>query len=158
MSDLNAVLRGDVGAWQGLGDEVSDDDLAAIGGGPSAGPGEGRLSGMPVRFRGYDGPLGPLLAWFDDDDHAFLLWADRPPLERPSAEILADLGEPGKRLTDMPSRFPGTVQWLWPDRGLAAYVREDGEIRALALFRPTTAEYYEQWLGASEGPPYRPYR
>jgi hypothetical protein len=158
VSDLQAVLRGDVASWHGLGDAVADEDLAAIAG-PGAGPGEGRLSGMPVRFRSYDGPLGPLQAWFDDDDHVFLLWADRPPLERASAEILAALGEPGKRLTDKPSRFPGTVQWVWADRGLVAYVRDpEDEIRALGLFRPTTTEYYEQWLGASEGLPYRPWR
>ncbi len=158
MSSLDAALRGDLESWQGLPDDVNDEQLAGLAN-RAAGPGEGRLSGMAVRFRDYEGPLGPLTAWFDDDDRVFLLWADRPPLEPDSAAILDALGEPEKRLTDRPSRFPGTVQWVWAARGLTAYVSEpEREIRALALFRPGTLSFYERWLGASEGVPYRPRR
>ena len=155
---LEAALRGDLAVWRGLPDDLDDDALAAVAG-PGEGPSAGRLSGMPVRVREDRGTLGRLRAWFDDDDRAFLIWADAPPFGRPAGEILDELSEPEKRLTDRPSRFPGTVQWVWAERGLTAYVAEDEhDIRALALFRPGTVAFYEQWLGAGEGPPYRPRR
>ena len=155
---LEAALRGELVAWKGLPDDLDDAGLATVAG-PGSGPQAGRLSGMPVQAREYRGPLGRMLAWFDDDDRVFLIWADKPPFARPAGEILDALGEPEKRLTDRPSRFPGTVQWVWADRGLTAYVAEDEhDIRALALFRPGTVAFYEQWLGAGEGVPYRPRR
>jgi hypothetical protein len=161
-AQIAAALRGDLAEWRGLADDVTPGDLSALSEseGPAAGP--GRLSGMPVRFRHYDGPLGPVTAWFDDDDRAFLLWADRPPLHDGGAALLRTLGEPGARLDDNPSRFPGTTQWVWPDRGVALYVRRadaptgSDPVRAMALFRPSALDFYTSWLGADEGPPYLP--
>ena len=161
---LADALRGDLAGWRGLGDDVTPDALSALSQTQGPAAGTGRLSGMPVRFRHYDGPLGPIRAWFDDNDLAFLLWADRPSLVAGGAAVLEALGEPEARLDDAPSRFPGTTQWVWPDRGVTLYVQRadaptgSDPVRALALFRPGTLDFYTAWLGADEGPPYLPRR
>jgi hypothetical protein len=159
---LADALRGDLEGWSGLGDDVTPETLSALAESEGPAAGTGRLSGMPVRFRHYDGPLGPVTAWFDDHDLAFLLWADRPLLVQGGAAALEALGEPEARLDDSPSRFPGTTQWVWPGRGVTLYVQRadaptgSNPVRALALFRPGTLDFYTAWLGADEGPPYLP--
>ncbi len=154
---LTRAIRGDFGDWQGLPEGTMPDDFAALseGAGP---PGEGRLAGISAEFRDYPGHPGLLRAWFNDAGAAFLVWADQPALDRDSADVLAELGRPDARLENAPSRIPGTVQWVWADRGVTAYVGDDGTIRGFALFAPATVDYYESWLGGHEGVPYRPYR
>lgn len=147
---LRRVLAGDLDGWRGLPPQTDSADLAAVSQGE--GPlGQGRISGMATPFRDYPGHPGLLRGFFDDDDHVYLLWADWPPGEA----ALEQLGEPEARLEDVASRRPGTVQWVWGDRGTTAYVGSDG-VRGLALFAPTSAEYYRAALGGTEGVPYRP--
>jgi hypothetical protein len=152
---LRKALRGELAGWRGLPEDCTPADLEALSSGGGE-PGAGRLSGMPVTFRDYEGHPGLLRVWFDDDDRAFLVWADHPALTRPSEQILSEMGEPDARLDDAPSRIPGAVQWVWASRGVTAYVDLFGDgIRGLALFRPGSVEYYRTWLGADEPLPYR---
>lgn len=149
---LRRVLSGDLDGWAGLPEGTEPADLAAVsqGEGPA---GQARLSGMATVFRDYAGHPGLLRAFFDDDDHAFLLWADWAPGE----DALEQLGEPEAKLEDIQSRRPGAVQWVWGACGVTAYVDGDGDsVRGLALFAPTSAEYYRAALGGTEGVPYRP--
>jgi hypothetical protein len=153
---LRRALRGELADWEGLPPGTLSADLEALSTGGGI-PGPGRLSGMPVIFREYEGHPGLLRAYFDDADEVFLVWADLPRLSRPSEEILAELGEPEGRLDRYESRIPGAFQWVWPGRGLTAYVDQFGDgIRGLALFRPVSLSYYEQWLGADVRPSYGP--
>jgi hypothetical protein len=154
---LARALRGDFGEWRGLPEGSTPDDFAALSGSEGSSR-QGRLGGIEAAIQDYPGHPGLLRVWLDDEGTAFLVWVDQPELARESAGVLAELGAPDARLENAPSRIPGTVQWVWADRGVVAYVSEDGTIRGLALFAPTTQKYYEEWLGGHEGVPYRPYR
>ena len=156
-SAIARALRGDFADWRGLPEGTMPDDFAALseGEGPS---GQGRLAGIPVRFRDYEGYPGLFRVWLDDEGAAFLVWVDRPELDRDSAEVLAELGPPEAKLDNAPSRIAATVQWVWGDRGVTAYVGDDGAIKGFAFFVPAPVEYYESWLGGHESVPYRPYR
>jgi hypothetical protein len=150
---LERALTGDLTGWAGLPDGTGPQELAALSDGESA-PGQGRIAGQPAVFRDYTGHPGPLRVFFDDAGEAFLVWADWPPGDG----ALAPLGPPEAVLDDDPSRFPGTVQHVWGQRGVTAYVADDGAVRALALFAPASTRYYRSSLGGTEGSPYRPRR
>jgi hypothetical protein len=156
-SVIAGALRGNFSGWQGLPEGTQPEELAALsdGEGPS---GRGRLAGIPVRFQDYTGHPGLLRTWLDDEGAVFLVWVDRPELDRDSAEVLSELGPPDARLESAPSRIPATVQWVWGARGVTAYVAPDESIKGFALFAPAPVDYYEAWLGGHEGVPYRPYR
>jgi hypothetical protein len=152
---LQAVLAGDPAGWEGLPDDCTPADFKALssGGGAAA---QGRLSGNPTELRDYQGHPGPLRVFFDDAPHAYLVRADWPQVGAGPA-LHTELGEPEARLIE-PARIPGTTQIVWAARGLTAYVTGSGEIRGLALYRPTSADYYRLALGGDDEVPYRPYR
>lgn len=154
---LRRVLAGDLSGWHGLPPSTDAEDFAAVseGGGVA---GEGRLSGMPTVFRDYTGHRGLLRVFFDDDDHAFLVWVDWAPSEADVGTAFAHFDPPDARLDDAPSRHPGTVQWVWGTRGVTAYVDGWNRVRGLALFAPASVEYYRFALGGGEDVPYRPRR
>ncbi len=150
---LADALAGNLHGWAGLPPGCTAADFDAVSDGESA-AGAGRLAGIPVAFRDFSRYPGLLRVFFNDDGHAFLIWADWPP----GGAGVAALGPPEVVLSDAPSRRPGTVQHFWGERGVAAYVAIDGSPRGLALFAPTPLQEYLANLGGNEGPPYRPRR
>jgi hypothetical protein len=154
---LERAMAGEIQAWRGLPDGVTDEDLSAFGsGGPARAT---RLSGMTVNARDYTAGRGLARAFFDDDEHAFLLWIDDP--FPPDQTVLppADLGPPEAELVGVGDRLSGSIQLVWASRGLTLFVSIGrGSILGLALYKPTDVSYYRTWLGASESTPYRPRR
>ena len=112
---------------------------------------------MTVNARDYTAGPGRARAFFDDDDHVFLLWIDEP---FPPDQIVlppADLGAPEAELVGVGDRLSGSMQLVWASRGLTLFVSVGQRaILGLALYKPTDVSYYRTWLGASESTPYRP--
>jgi len=152
---LRRAFAGDFEDWSGLPAGCTAEDFATLSSGESAN-GVGRISGLPTAFRDYAGHPGPLRVFFDDDDHAFLVWADWTPAGGNGTDALAVLGPLSTALNDLPSRRPGTTQHIWGSSGVVAYIAQDGSVRGLALFAPASPEYYSSLLGGNESPPYRP--
>jgi len=151
---LRQAFAGDFADWSGLPPGSTAEDFATLSSGETAN-GVGRISGLPCAFRDYSGHPGPLRVFFNDDDHAFLVWADWVPKGGKGTEVLDALGPPTATLDDLPSRM-GATQHIWSERGVVAYIAHDGSVCGLALFAPASPEYYSSWLGGNEGPPYRP--
>jgi len=152
---LERAMAGEIHGWRGLPDEVTNEDLSAFGGG---GPARAmRVSGMTVNARDYTAGPGRARAFFDDDDHVFLLWIDDP---FPPDQIVlppADLGAPEAELVGVGDRLSGSMQLVWASRGLTLFVSVGQRaILGFALYKPTDVSYYRTWLGASESTPYRP--
>jgi hypothetical protein len=152
---LERAMAGEIHGWRGLPDGVTHEDLAAFGGGGPAMA--ARLSGMTVSAHDYTTGAGRTRAFFDDDDHAFLLWIDDP--FPPDQTVLppADLGAPEAELVGVGDRLSGSMQLVWASRGLTLFVSIGRRaILGLALYKPTDVSYYRTWLGATESTPYRP--
>lgn len=145
--------------WHGL-PRCSADELGRAWKGGGGEAGHGRLSHRPTRFRRYQipGQPYPAMAWFDAEDRPRLIWIVAPRLADPAA-ILAALGPPPFKLPQGAGHHADATQWVYPDRGLALYVRElDRSIARIAVFVPTTAEVYRTELGAEDKPEYLPRR
>lgn len=152
---LERAIAGEIRAWRGLPDDVTNEDLSALGGGGPARP--TRLSGMTVNARDYTAGPGRVRAFFDDNDHAFLVWIDDPSPPDQTVFVPAELGVPEAELVGVGDRLSGSMQLVWASRGLTLFVSVGRRaILGLALYKPTDVSYYRTWLGASESTPYRP--
>jgi hypothetical protein len=152
---LRRLARGDLAGWSGLPD-VGPAEVTAAFGGVVEEPGNGRLSGVPTRFRTYRVPeqREELWGWFDDEDRVRLLVFDWPSLAAPAPALLETLGPPETKLEPGTGHHADAYQWVYAGRGLTLYVREwreDGpEIARVAAYRPTTVDDYVENLGATD--------
>jgi hypothetical protein len=155
--DCEAALRllsaGDLVNWRGLPANCDAARLSAVftGGGDPAG--NGRLSTRPTRFRNYRaaGQPQPLQAWFDEQDRAILVTWVQPTIRGSVKDLLAALGTPEKKLDPTIGYHADAYQWIYAARGLTLYVREaDWTLARVSVYPPTTAEVYEDRLGAHD--------
>ena len=152
---LAAALHGDVAAWTGLPWGVRDEELSAVLGAGSPAR-SGRLSGQPVQWRDYPAAVR---AFFDESGVAFLIWVNGLGDPARVNPVPAPLPAPEAELVGEGDRLSGTMQLVWASRGLTGYVTEgERSLVGVALYAPTTVDYYRTWLGAKEPSPYRPWR
>ena len=111
------------------------------------------LSRRPARFRAYTAPAGnrQIWAWFDDRNDAFLLTETVTAGPADIEALLRDLGPPDRKLDQMVGRHADAQQWIYASRGLTLYVREHNwTIASVAGYAPSSANYYERYLGAHD--------
>lgn len=159
-TELTRFVSGDWRGWSGLPAGCGHPELAAVfQGGDTVIP--GRLSGQPTSLRVYRSAhqKEEINAWFDDDAHAFLLTLDSPATDITADVILQAWGPPQKKLHPLIGLHADAHQWIYASRGFTAFVREPGgDIARVAAYRPSSVEYYEQYLGATDKRHYTPRR
>ena len=155
---LRTFLDGRWRDWTGLPHGCQHEALTAeLRGGEAEG--QGRLSGRPARFRAYTTPTDnrTIWAWFDDRNDVFLLTETLTGSAEGVEALLRDLGEPERKLDQMVGRHADAHQWIYASRGLTLYVREHNwTIASVAGYAPSSASYYERYLGAQDQRQYSP--
>lgn len=158
-TELKRLDSGDWRGWSGLPAGCGPQQLAAVfQGGDTVIP--GRLSGQPTPLRIYRSvnQKEEIHAWFDDA-HVFLLTLDSPTTDMAADSILQAWGSPEKKLHPLVGMHADAPQWIYASRGFTVFVRErDGGIARVAAYRPSSVEYYEQYLGATDKKHYVPRR
>jgi hypothetical protein len=155
---VRRLVDGDIAGWSGLPEGCTHADLSQVlAGGESEG--NGRLSGFPAHFRMYQAEKQTELiqTWFDTRGRVFLVTFSNPQLSETHQEILRALGEPEAKLEPGVGFHADAHQWIYAARGLTLFVREHlDEIARVAVYRPTTASYYENYLGGHDRRHYLP--
>lgn len=155
---LKDLVEGRLADWTGLPEGCGPDDLSKVlEGGEDEG--RGQLSSNPAQFRLYQSShtTGLIQAWFDKHKHTFLITIVAPHIEGAVKDLLDKLGEPEKKLDSDVGYHADAHQWIYAKRGLTLYVREHStEIARVAVYLPTSVEYYIQWLGAKDENKYHP--
>jgi hypothetical protein len=152
---LEAYAHGDFAQWQGL-PLCGPKDLSAVFGGQVEAPGRGMLSGEPTAFRVYQvaATSKEIWAWFDSEDKTLLLTSIEPVLNLPASDLLAALGVPELTLEAGLGPHADARQWIWAQRGLTLFVREEAEdgpeIARVCAYRRTTPSDYVENLGAHD--------
>lgn len=155
---MRRLASGDLAEWVGLPPDCGPSALSQVFEGGEAAA-QGILSNNRAYFRLYRraGNEGMIQAWFDDEDHAFLITIVAPDIKGDVKELLERLGQPEKKLGPLVGHHADAHQWVYAGRGLTLYVREHlGEIARVAVYQPTDVEYYEMYLGATDQKRYRP--
>lgn len=151
-STLRRFAAGDFVDWTGLPKGLTPDKLRRLwSGGARQIP--GRLSSQPTPLRVYrcDEQQWEIHAWFDNNEELFLLTLDLPTIKGEVADLLCRLGSPDKKLHPLEGYHADAHQWIYATRGLTLFVREhSNEIARVAVYRPCSVAYYEQYLGARD--------
>jgi hypothetical protein len=156
---LSALLNSDGGlaAWSGLPEGLAPEDYAPVVDAPGDAPALSAL-GLEralVRF-GELAPAGvPAELWTapGEDGEVWAVAIDTPPFAPAPAALRELLGPPALTL----DTARGTValaqsEWVWPARGLTAYVDEaDARVWRIALFPAGTADEYTKHYRADLG-------
>jgi len=135
-------------AWQGLPSGCRVADLA-----PALDCDESLLGAAPLGERNalfLPALLGDEVTaqvWLDaEEEDVVMVELEEPPFAATGAALTAAVGEPAARLDTWIGMLEADGgEWVWPERGLAAFVEpETDRVERLALFPPTTADGYEQ--------------
>lgn len=85
------------------------------------------------------------------DNDAFLLTETVTAGPADIEALLRDLGPPDRKLDQLVGRHADAQQWIYASRGLTLYVREHNwTIASVAGYAPSSANYYERYLGAHD--------
>jgi hypothetical protein len=155
---IRRLATGDIGDWHGLPSGCHHEQMAAVLQGGDA-DGQGLLSGYPVRFRFYqaESQAELLQAWFTSRGEVFLITFSAPRLAGDPALLLESLGEPEQKIEPGVGFHADAHQWVYATRGLTLFVREHlTEVARIAAYQPTTADYYERYLGGHDRRHYWP--
>lgn len=151
---LTAFVERRLAEWTGLPPGCRLDDLTASAPLANEGIGSGVVGGRPLQYRMVvaSGYPRPVRAWLDGDA-LVILDAEYPdPTGRLVTEI-ERLGEPEARLdTTWEVLELRGAEWVYPSRGIAAFVNPDNRIvLRLVGFGPTTLPDYLGRLRLSRG-------
>ena len=92
------------------------------------------------RIDGVDRVSTPEAHWFFDGDRLRVVYASDAAFgEQPAAPLLAELG-PGEELRSRSHKR--SIQHVWPERGLAASIDEDGRLEFVEVFPPMQLQDY----------------
>lgn len=159
-SALRSLAEGSLADWTGLPSSCSVVALAAVFEGGEARY-QGTLSGNPAMYRIYriSTQREAIYAWFDDNDEVFLITIEKPTIKGAVEELLTRLGLPEKRLSSLVGYHADAHQWIYAQRGITLFVREHkNEVARVAVYQPSSVEFYEEYLGAKDQKIYRPRR
>jgi hypothetical protein len=146
---LDALGRDGLRAWHGLPAGAPPAALAPALELETDVLGMANLGRRKALFRGGALRSGdvPVRVWVTPDEAAVLaLEFESPPFAPSGAQWRAALGEPGQRLDSYRGTVPQpAAEWVWPDRGAAAWVNPETDAvwRAL-LFAPVDPDGYEE--------------
>ncbi len=138
------LAAGDLAGWRGLPPACRPEELAAAVGPLLEGEGRGRLGRGEALFRATAdaGGLRRLRLWLEEDGSVALVDAEVGGTPPPSG-----LDEPEARL-DYRWRTLAVEagEWVWPERGLALFLSDGGDVVHAAGFVATTLEDYLERL------------